>query len=53
MLATISACRNAELLELLCKQYLLSASLGTPLELSSEEWDAFFVQVQKTAYSEV
>ncbi len=47
------ACRNAQLLELLCKQYLLSASLGTPAELSTEEWDAFFVQVQQTGYSEV
>lgn len=47
------ACRNAQLLEVLCKQYLLSASLGTPAELSTEEWDAFFVQVQQTSYSEV
>jgi len=47
------ACRHAELLELLSKQYLLSASLGKPAELSSEEWDAFFVQMQQTGYSEV
>ncbi len=47
------AVQAAQLLELLCKQYLLSRSLGAPATLSGQQWADFFEQMKRTAYQAV
>ena len=45
------AISNAELLEILCKHYLLAKQLGEPDLLTDEQWDEFFGRAKKVAYS--
>lgn len=47
------AVQTARLLELLCKQYVLSLSLGSPATLSEAQWTDFFEQMKRTAYRAV
>ncbi|MEM8498857.1 MAG: class II aldolase/adducin family protein [Pseudomonadota bacterium] len=47
------AAQAARLLELLCKQYLLSLCLGPPAKLSGVQWADFFEQMKRTAYRAV
>ena len=45
------AISNAELLEVLCKHYLLAKQLGEPDLLTDEQWDEFFGRAKKVAYT--
>ena len=46
------AVNNAELLEILCKHYVLARQLGEPDLLTDEQWDEFFGRAKKVAYSD-
>lgn len=41
----------AELLEILCKHYILARQLGEPDLLTEENWDEFFGRAKKVAYT--
>jgi len=45
------AIAHAERMEILCKHYVLSRILGEPDTLTDEQWDEFFDQAKKVAYS--
>lgn len=47
------AAHAAQLLELLCKQYILSLALGSPSPLSASQWADFFAQMKQTEYRAV
>ncbi len=47
------AADSARLLEVLCRQYLLSLAIGPPLELNSKQWAEFFAQMKQTDYQAV
>ena len=42
---------HAERLEIICKHYVLSRTLGEPDYLTDEQWDEFFGRAKKVAYS--
>ena len=42
---------HAELLEILCKHYILARQLGEPDLLTEEQWDEFFGRAKKVAYT--
>ena len=46
------AIAHAERLEILCKHYALAKTFGEPDILTDEQWDEFFDQAKKVAYSE-
>lgn len=43
---------HAELLEILCKHYVLARQMGEPDLLTEEQWDEFFGKVKKVAYTD-
>jgi L-fuculose-phosphate aldolase len=45
------AIAHAERMEILCKHYVLARILGEPDILTDEQWDEFFSQAKKVAYS--
>lgn len=45
-----AAVASAQLLELLCRQYLLACQLGEPQELTAEEWQDFFQRFNEMGY---
>ena len=45
------AVEQAQLLEIMCRQYVLARALGEPRRLTRGEWQDFFAQAERMGYA--